>query len=200
VTRSVRNAAAPGGLVYRAELLTRAEERDLVARFQDLPLKEFEFQKYLAKRRVIYYGWQYRYGDRALHPAGQIPEFLLHVRERAAGFAEMSPEDLPHAMVTEYSPGTPIGWHRDKAVFGDVIGVSLLSPCVFRLRRGSAGAWERYSFVAEPRSAYLLRGAARAEWQHSIPAVEELRYSVTFRTVAPSAAALAAAGWGRESA
>ena len=185
----MRNAAPPEGLVYRAELLALEEERDLVARFRDLPLKEFEFQKYLAKRRVIYYGWQYRYGDRALHPAGEIPDFLLPVRERVAAFAEMSPEDLPHAMVTEYSPGTPIGWHRDKAVFGDVIGVSLMSSCVFRLRRKSAEAWERYSFVAEPRSAYLLRGPARTEWEHSIPEVTELRYSITFRSLRQSEAA-----------
>jgi alkylated DNA repair dioxygenase AlkB len=86
-------------------------------------------------------------------------------------------------MITEYSPGSAIGWHRDKGVFGDVIGISLVSPCVFRLRRKAASTWERYSLTAEPRSAYLLRGAARAEWEHSIPAVAALRYSVTFRSL-----------------
>jgi alkylated DNA repair dioxygenase AlkB len=86
-------------------------------------------------------------------------------------------------LVTEYVPGAAIGWHRDKAVFGDVVGVSLVSACVFRIRRTSGTAWERNSFRLEPRSAYLLRGPARTEWEHSIPAVDSLRYSVTFRTL-----------------
>jgi alkylated DNA repair dioxygenase AlkB len=86
-------------------------------------------------------------------------------------------------LITEYSPGTTIGWHCDKGVFDDVVGVSLLSPCLFRLRRKAGAAWERYSLTVEPRSVYLLRGAARTEWEHSIPAVETLRYSITFRSL-----------------
>jgi alkylated DNA repair dioxygenase AlkB len=101
------------------------------------------------------------------------------------GSAGIAPDDLPHALVTEYGPGATIGWHRDKGVFGDVIGISLLSPCVFRLRRKVGAKWERYSLTAEPRSAYLLRAASRTEWEHSIPAVDALRYSVTFRTLRP---------------
>jgi len=34
-----------------------------------------------------------------------------------------------------------------------------------------------------PRSAYLLRGPARRDWEHSIRPVGELRFSVTFRTL-----------------
>ena len=68
-------------------------------------------------------------------------------------------------------------------MFGDVVGVSLLSPCVFRLRRKAGAAWERASLALEPRSAYLLRGASRTGWEHSIPAVGRLRYSVTFRNL-----------------
>ena len=68
-------------------------------------------------------------------------------------------------------------------MFGDVVGVSLLSPCVFRLRRKAGAAWERDSLALEPRSAYLLRGASRTGWEHSIPAVGRLRYSVTFRNL-----------------
>jgi hypothetical protein len=77
--------------------------------------------------------------------------------------------------------GAPIGWHKDKAVFGDVIGISLLSAAPFRLRRPVGEKWERVTIVAEPRSVYLLRGPSRTEWEHSIPPVERLRYSVTFR-------------------
>jgi alkylated DNA repair dioxygenase AlkB len=90
---------------------------------------------------------------------------------------------LQHVLVTEYGAGAAIGWHRDKAVFGEVVGISLLSPCTFRLRRAVADGWERVSIEAEPRSAYLLGGVSRTEWEHSIPAVDALRYSITFRNL-----------------
>ena len=35
----------------------------------------------------------------------------------------------------------------------------------------------------EPRSAYLIAGVARREFEHSIPPVAERRYSITFRTL-----------------
>ncbi len=87
-------------------------------------------------------------------------------------------------LVTEYGPGAGIGWHRDKAVFGRVVGISLLSPCVFRMRRSVAKRkWERVNLMVEPRSAYLLSGPARYEWEHSIPQTDALRYSITFRNL-----------------
>jgi alkylated DNA repair dioxygenase AlkB len=86
-------------------------------------------------------------------------------------------------LVTEYGPGAAIGWHRDKGVFDEVVGISLVSPCNFRFRRKSGSAWERYSLTVEPRSMYLLSGAARTEWEHSIPGVDALRYSITFRSL-----------------
>lgn len=85
-------------------------------------------------------------------------------------------------LVTEYGPGAGIGWHRDKAVFGEVVGVSLLSPCALRLRRKvGERKWERANVKAEPRSVYLLSGPAHTEWEHSIRPVDSVRYSVTFR-------------------
>jgi alkylated DNA repair dioxygenase AlkB len=98
--------------------------------------------------------------------------------------AGLAPEALVHALVNEYPPGAPIGWHRDKAAFGQVVGVSLLSPCTLRFRRPDGSGWERRSLTLEPRSAYWLAGEARLAWEHSIPPVEALRYSVTFRTLA----------------
>jgi alkylated DNA repair dioxygenase AlkB len=114
-----------------------------------------------------------------------MPDFLMGAREAAARFAGMEPAAFETALVTEYSPGAAIGWHKDKAVFGEVVGLSLASPCLFRFRRKNVGSsrWERSSLTVEPRSAYLLQGAARSEWEHSIPGVERLRYSITFRTV-----------------
>ena len=183
----MRRTTPPDGFCYRTDFLEVAEERSLVERFHDLPFKPFEFQGYLARRRVVAYGWTYDYGKHSLRRAPEIPEYLLGLRERAAFFAELAPSDLVQSIVTEYTPGTPIGWHRDRPVFGDVIGISLLSECVFRFRRKiPTGGWERFSLTAEPRSAYLMRGPARTEWEHSIPEVPELRYSITFRTLRES--------------
>jgi hypothetical protein len=90
---------------------------------------------------------------------------------------------LQHVLVMAYGPGAAIGWHRDKSAFGEIVGISLRSACTFRLRRAVGARWERVSLSAEPRSAYLLSGAARSEWEPSIPAVDALRYSVTFRNL-----------------
>lgn len=180
---NARETAAPEGFRYQADVLPMEEEREVVERIRELPLKEFEFHGYVGKRRVVAYGWHFDFGERRLQEAEEIPAFLLPLRDRAAAFAGVAAADLPHVLVTEYGPGAAIGWHKDKNVFGDVIGISLLSPCVFRLRRKAGAKWERYSVTAEPRSAYLLRGPSRTEWEHSIPAVDDLRYSLTFRSL-----------------
>ena len=179
----MRRTTPPEGFRYRTDFLEVDEERNLIARFQNLPFKPFEFRGYLARRRVVAFGYSYDYADGELKSAPPIPEFLLGIRERAAAFADLAPADLVHSVVAEYTPGTPIGWHRDRPVFGDVIGISLSSECVFRFRRKIGGGWERFSLTAEPRSIYLLRGPARTDWEHGIPEVLELRYSITFRTL-----------------
>jgi alkylated DNA repair dioxygenase AlkB len=184
VRRTVRTAAPPPGLRYHPEFAGIEEERALLDWIRTLPLTEFEFHGYLARRRVISFGWKYQYDERVLQPAEPIPAILFPLRERAAAFAECRADALVQSTVAEYTPGTAIGWHRDKPMFGEVVGVSLCSSCTFRLRRRlGSDAWERYSFVAEPRSIYRMRGAARTEFEHSIPAVTELRYSITFRTL-----------------
>ncbi len=173
----------PEGFRYQSDVITPDDEAEILRHVKALPFRNFEFHGYVGKRRVISFGWRYDFNDRELSKADVIPEFLAPLRERAAAFAGIAPAELPHALVTEYEPGAAIGWHRDKNVFGDVIGVSLLSACVFRLRRKLGASWERASIIAEPRSVYLLRGAARTEWEHSIPAVDKLRYSITFRSM-----------------
>jgi alkylated DNA repair dioxygenase AlkB len=173
--------AFPEGFKYERDILTQAQEIELLNRVRGLPFVEFQFQGYVGKRRVVSYGWQYDFNLRVLREADDIPPFLLAVRETAADFARMPAERLQQVLVTEYDAGAGIGWHRDKAVFGEVIGLSLLSACRFRLRRKAGTSWERVSLTAEPRSAYLLSGPARTEWEHSIPEVDALRYSITFR-------------------
>ena len=185
----MRRTTPPEGFRYRTDFLEVDEEQSLIERFQDLPFKPFEFHAYLARRRIVSFGFSYDYGERVLRRAPEMPEFLLGIRERAAAFADLAPANLVHAVVTEYTPGTPIGWHRDRPVFGDVIGISLFSECIFRFRRKLQGGWERFSLTAEPRSIYLMRGPARTEWEHSIPEVPELRYSITFRTLRGDTAA-----------
>ena len=178
------SAVLPDGFRYRPELIGPDEEATLVARVRDLPFREFEFHGYTGKRRTVSFGWHYDFSGRQLRKADDIPDFLLPLRLKAAAFAGMGPEQLQHVLVIEYGPGAGIGWHRDKAVFGEVVGVSLLSECVFRMRRKvGERKWERVNLTVEPRSAYHLSGPARSVWEHSIPQAEALRYSVTFRNV-----------------
>src|SRR5690349_8775446 len=176
-------ARLPEGFRYRPELIGRDDEATLVARVRELPFREFEFHGYLGKRRVVSFGWRYDFSGSGLTKAEDIPEFLLPLQASAASFAGIEPEALQHVLVTEYAPGAGIGWHRDKAVFGEVVGISLLAPCVLRFRRKVDGKWDRVNVRAEPRSAYHLSGPARLVWQHSILRVDELRYSITFRNV-----------------
>jgi alkylated DNA repair dioxygenase AlkB len=173
----------PEGFLYRPELISPADEGTLLARVRELPFRDFEFHGYTGKRRVVSFGWHYDFSARRLRKADTIPEFILALRAVAAPFASLEPEALQHVLVTEYGPGAGIGWHRDKAVFGEVVGVSLLAPCVLRLRRAVGGKWERVNVAAEPRSAYLLSGPARSVWEHSIPPMDVPRYSITFRNV-----------------
>ena len=179
-------AAAPALLPrfrHWDEAVPREEERALLEAFAALDFAAFAFHGYAGRRRVVSFGRAYDFEREALRDAPPIPPFLLALRGRVAVLAGLAPETLGQVLVTEYPPGAAIGWHRDKAVFGDVLGVSLGAPCVFRLRRRAGASWRRASLRLEPRSAYLLRGPARTEWEHSIPCTEGLRHSVTFRTL-----------------
>lgn len=175
----------PEGFRYQPELITPAEEQALVAQFEQLAFKAFEFHGFLGKRRVVSFGWRYDFNGGGLGRAEAVPGFLLPLRARAASFADLRPDALEHVMVSQYPPGAGIGWHKDRPDFDKVIGVSLGAPGLFRLRRRREGGFDRASLTVEPRSAYLIDGPARREWEHSIPPVEALRYSVTFRTLRP---------------
>jgi alkylated DNA repair dioxygenase AlkB len=175
-------AELPEGFSYQPNFLTESEETELLHTFSSLPFAPFDFHGYVAKRRIVEYGWEYDFTTREASTAPAIPEFLFSVRQRAAGFADVSPEQLVEAVVTEYPAGAPIGWHRDVPKFDKVIGISLGSSCRMRFKPYKA-AGQITSIVLEPRSIYVLQGSARWRYQHSIPAVKALRYSVTFRTL-----------------
>ncbi|HJU72234.1 MAG TPA: alpha-ketoglutarate-dependent dioxygenase AlkB [Gemmatimonadaceae bacterium] len=173
----------PPGFKYSPDIMPAEYERELLQKIKELPFKEFEFHGFLGKRRTVSFGWKYDFGKRTLHKAADIPGFLLELRQVAAEFAGMASSELQQVLVLEYGAGAGIGWHKDKAVFGEVIGISLLAPAQFRLRRKAGDTWDRVSLTIEPRSAYLLSGEVRTEWEHSIPPVDALRYSVTFRNL-----------------
>lgn len=174
--------ALPPGLHVREEFITPPEEQALLERFEDLPFEPFAFQGWFGKRETVSFGWRYDFNDSRLHEAPPLPDFLQPLRERAAAFAEVTPAALEQALVIRYGEGAGIGWHRDRPTFDRVVGVSLLSACVLRFRRREGAKFRRYSLDARPRSAYLLSGEIRHEWEHSIAPVERPRYSVTFRS------------------
>ena len=176
----------PEGLVYREDFVDAEEEQALIERLAELPFRPFEFQGFLGKRETVSFGWSYRFDGSGLTPAEPIPDWLQPLRARAAAFAGVAPEAVEHALLIRYGEGAGLGWHRDRPVFGDVIGISLLAPAPLRFRRRQDEKWQRFTLTAEPRSAYLLRGEARSVWEHSLPPVAELRYSVTFRTMKKS--------------
>lgn len=174
----------PKGFRYRDDLLSAAEERLLVDHLSRLPFAPFEFHGFQGRRRVVSFGWRYAFDGSGLGPSDPMPDFLLPIRSAAGEFAALPAEMLEHVLITEYAPGAGIGWHKDRSVFGDTIGLSLLAPCRLRFRRRRKNGWDRADVVARPRSVYLLRGEVRSEWEHSIPPVDALRYSITFRTLA----------------
>lgn len=176
-------AAGPDGFAYAPDIVSPAEEAALAVAFEAMPFKPFQFRGYEGNRRTVSFGRRYDHDDHRLLEAEPMPDLLVPLRHAAADFAGLSPEVLAHAMVTEYAPGAGIGWHRDRPEFGVVIGVSLLTPCPLRFRREDGPDWERMSRVLEPRSIYRLDGPARSDWAHSIPPLDRLRYSVTFRTM-----------------
>jgi alkylated DNA repair dioxygenase AlkB len=177
-------AEAVAGFCYQEELFSCQEEQGFVRGFETLPFKPFEFHGYLGNRRVVSFGWRYDYSGARLREAEPMPDFLLPLRAIAARFSGLPESELVHTLVTEYAPGAGIGWHRDKANFGKVVALSFCAPCRLRFRRSRGEGWERRAVEVAPRSAYLLDGEARHVWEHSIPPMEKLRYSVTFRSLA----------------
>ena len=176
----------PDGFSYQPEVISAEDEGRLLAEIAPLPFREFQFHGFEGKRRVVSFGWRYDFEEQKALPAEPIPEFLLEVCGKVQAASGFSLPRLQQVLVTEYAPGAPIGWHKDRPFFEDVMGLSLAAPALFRMRkREGPRKWRRISLWLEPRSAYLLTGPARWEWEHSIPAVEELRYSITFRNLKP---------------
>ncbi|RYY66676.1 MAG: alpha-ketoglutarate-dependent dioxygenase AlkB [Comamonadaceae bacterium] len=177
--------ALPEGMRFAADFLSAADEAALIERIAQLPLAPMKYQQYTALRRVVSYGGQYDFSAQRLNEAEPLPAWLDALRERAGAWAGVAPGDFTQALVAEYRPGTPLGWHRDVPDFEDIVGVSLGNEAVLRFRPYPPDAPSKKGvlrLVVPPRSIYLLRGAARWAWQHSVAPTKALRYSVTLRT------------------
>ncbi|HVG28066.1 MAG TPA: alpha-ketoglutarate-dependent dioxygenase AlkB [Acidobacteriaceae bacterium] len=175
--------AEPRGFRYQDEILTEEEEAALAAELGTLDLQPFEFHGHVGNRRVASFGLAYNFSRRSVERAEDMPGFLEDLLVRAARFAGVAPEAFRQVGVNEYRTGAGIGWHKDKAEFGNVVGVSLLAAAPMRFRRAKGDGWERISHALKPRSIYMLSGEARREWEHSVPPVSSLRYSINFRTL-----------------
>jgi alkylated DNA repair protein (DNA oxidative demethylase) len=184
------------GLAYGEELIGPAEEADLVRAIEGIDLSPFKFQGWEGKRLTRTFGWRYDFDDRSFAPVEPLPPWLQPLRDKAAAFGEIGPDEFVHALVTRYDPGAGIGWHRDRPQFGKVVGVTLAGDATLRFRRRTAGGFQRTSLELAPRSAYLLSGEVREQWEHGIAAHEALRYSITFRTLSERGKAAASAPQG----
>jgi alkylated DNA repair dioxygenase AlkB len=177
--------ALPSGLVYREDFITIAEEQQLLSEIQRLALKESQYRQYTARRRTVNFGFSYDFTHLQSQPAPAIPEFLTPLRTRAADWLGVRPEDFVQALIAEYQPGTPLGWHRDVPDFESVVGISLAGTARLRFRPYPWSPEKKkqvFALELAPRSAYILRDQARWAWQHHVPPTKELRYSITFRT------------------
>ena len=183
------SAKVPDGFVYREDFISESGEHELIGEIQKLQLTPFKYYQFTGKRRTLSFGWEYEFGKSDIRTAPDIPAFLLPVRTRAGKLFNIDPNSLIQASIIEYSTGSPIGWHRDIPHFGVVVGISLGAACRMRFRKYSRGRTKKInrdeilSIELQPRSIYLMSGASREMWQHSIPPVKELRYAIMMRTL-----------------
>jgi alkylated DNA repair dioxygenase AlkB len=177
--------AALSGLTYVSAAVSAADERKFVLFIQRLDLTPFAFRGFTGKRRTASFGWRYDFNGGGFQRAQPLPDVLQEARGIVAQQVGEPQAAFEQCSVIEYAPGAGIGWHKDRPQFAKVAGLSLLAPCRFRFRRErDGGGWVREALLLQPRSAYLIDGEARLQWQHSIPPLDRLRYSITFRTLA----------------
>ena len=170
-------------MTYRPELISAAEEADLLERFETLRFDPIVMHGQAARRTARHFGLDYDYESRTPKPGEPMPDWLGPARARAAELSGHDPEELAEILVQRYPPGATIGWHRDAPAFDTVVGISLGGTSRLRFQRGKREKRRVWEIPLEPRSGYVLDGEARRSWEHAIPATKELRFSITFRTL-----------------
>jgi alkylated DNA repair dioxygenase AlkB len=181
-------SAGPAGLRYQPEFVSETVESELILRISELSLQPFQFGAFEGKRRVASFGFRYDYTLKRIQGADPIPAWLTSIARSVETFGNLPAGSVRQILCTEYDVGVGIGWHRDKPHFDKIFGLSLGASCKFRFRRTAGDKWQRFTLTAEPRSLYMMSGDSRQVWEHSIPAVERRRYSITFRTMRDEAA------------
>lgn len=176
------------GLATTPDLVTAAEEQALIAAIDAIALAPFRFHGWTGKRLTAAFGWSYDFDAGLLRHGDPMPDWLLPVRDRAAGFAGLPGTALEQALLIRYDVGAGIGWHRDRPLFEHVIGLSLGAATSMRFRRRRGDRFERATLPLERRAAYHLSGEARHAWEHSIAELHQTRWSITFRTMRDRAA------------
>ena len=183
MTGDLFDAPVIPGLKYEDQVISRAEEQQLLTHLMALDLAPFRFHRFVGNRKTQSFGWRYDFDDASFTRTEPIPDWLDPLRRKAAAFARVEPADFTHVLLARYDPGAGIGWHRDRDVFDRVVGVSLGSPATLRFRQRILTGFRRASLELAPRSAYLLSEESRWEWEHRITPGEQLRFSITFRTM-----------------
>jgi DNA oxidative demethylase len=174
----------PAGLIYRPEIMTPDEEQAVIGLLERIGFEPVEMRGQVARRTVRHFGLRYDYASRGLEETEPMPEELVPLRRRLEQLAGLEPGEFRQLLAQRYPPGAPIGWHRDSPPFGVIGGISLGSASRMRLRRRAGDETvDSFEQVLEPRSAYVLAGEVRNRWQHHVPPVKDLRYSLTFRSL-----------------
>ena len=180
------------GLRYADKVISKSEEEALIRHLETLELAPFRFHGWTGNRKTKSFGWHYDFEDSSFAPTAPIPDWLYPLRDYASAISGLRAEDFVHVLLARYDPGAGIGWHRDRDVFENVVGISLNAPAILRFRQRAAAGFRRANLPLLERSAYLLSGPSRWDWEHRITPGESLRYSITFRTLSDKGRRIAA--------
>ena len=174
----------PKGFLYFGDAVSEKEEFELLEFVHGLHFLPYVMRGQPSKRGIARFGHDYGPIGGGHHTVRPLPIELIRLRERAANLANLNAKDFVASVVTRYPVGGTIGWHSDMPIFGPVVfGFSIATPCIFKLRP-KLNPRRIFRLKIEPRSLYIMKDEVRSEWEHSIPPLKTLRYSITFRTLA----------------
>jgi len=178
------NISSIPGLLYQPDFLTPDEENILLNIIRTIPLKPAQYKEFESKCRIMSFGGIYDFTTHTVKPSPPIDKRLLPLRNRVAKWMGINCEEITQLLVTEYTPGTQLGWHRDVPVYETIIGISLGNEAVIKFRRWPPDPINNRHIVSlkvAPRSIYKLENEARWGWQHSVPKIKIPRWAITLR-------------------